>query len=268
MILSLYKESQLNLKKNYELYKDISQYLYDLDSAIKYKNIGISEGGKLLNLILYYKNEKNEKNLSCLNLYSNKLYLNKELITKELLSPHEKSIIEFNNSIDNILSNIHKLLDEKLIIFSNNKFKNNINVNFKNNKGIEILYINELQIRIPDYHFNTKDRPLTFFSKIIFYIAPFYRLNKFINNSIYHIEKINDEIFYNKIKRFMWLMSINITFTNGYSNIINIILEYLGNDKLLINTYIKIIDFYKNNKDNNNINMDFRKKLSEYILYC
>ena len=74
MILSLYKESRLNLKKNYELYKNISQDLYNLDSAIKYKHIGISEKGKLLNLI-FYNNER--KNTSFLEIYSKKLYLNK-----------------------------------------------------------------------------------------------------------------------------------------------------------------------------------------------
>lgn len=191
MILSLYKESQLNLKKNYELYKNISQDLSNLDSAIKYQNIGINESGILLNLILNYNNENV---LSSLNLYSNKLNLNKELITKELLSPHEKSIIEFNNSINNILYNIHKLLEEKLIIFSNKKLINNINFNIKCNIPSVVLYMNELQISIPHYHHSTKKRDLSFFRNLTFILAPFTKLNKFISNRIYHIEKINNEI--------------------------------------------------------------------------
>ena len=261
MSILQYEDYQLKLKDNYNLFIQISQVLLELDSAIKYKHIGVCERYKLLNLIFY----ENESNISGLYILSNDLYLNKELKLKKSLIIHERITITLNNDIDTILSNIQDLLSKKLIIFKDNKFINNINLNIKHK---DILYNNNLQINIPYYHHSTKNKPFSFYRKYEIVLKPYNILSNIITNRITNIKKINEEIFNNNIKRFIRLMDISMKFANRHSNIINIILEYLDNKKIFENNYNKITNFYGNNKNKiDNINIDFKKKLSEFILY-
>jgi len=261
MSISRYNDIQLKLKINYELFEKISKDLYELDSAIKYKHIGICEQYKLLNLIFY----ENEPNISYLHIISNELKLNKEVKLKKSLINHERITIKLNNDIDIILSNIHDWLSKKLIIYKDNKFINNINLNIEH---IDTLYNNYLQIYVPYYHHSTKKRPLSFFKKYEVILKPYNILSNIITNRITNIIKINEEFFNNKIKKFIWLIDTSIKFVNKHSNIINIILEYLDDKKIFENNYNKITNFYGNNKNKiDNINIKFKKKLSEFILY-
>ena len=261
MSILRYKDCQLKLKDNYELFEKTSKVLLELDSAIKYKHIGVHERCILLNLIF----DENDPCISRLCISSNILFLNKELKLKKSLINHERITITLNNDIDTILSNIHDLLSNKLIIFKNNIFINNINLNIKHKN---ILYNNNLQIKVPYYHHSTKHKPYSFYRNYEIVLKPYIILNNIIINRITNIKKINEEILNNNIIRFIQLMDISMKFTNRHPNIINIILGYLDNKKIFENNYNKIINFYGNNKNKiDNINIDFKKKLSEFILY-
>ena len=255
-----------NFKRKYNLFKSIQELLLNLNSAIKFKNIGIMNG-KLYNQV-YLLLEKDINKLSNLNLISN-IYFSCDQEYKSIDISHEKYIYELNFYIDNLLQRLSYSIDRSLISIKNNNNKisliNNINIDIKSiNK---ILYHTEIIIINPKYR-HSNNRHITYNTEINNILLSYDILHEIINNRINHITKINEELLNNKIIQFYYLIFITCKLNNQYPNIRDTISGYLGNDFLITNNFKKIADFYYIYKNNieGTIYKDFKNKFAEYIL--
>jgi len=266
LINNLYKFKN-NLKQNYDLYERIRYLILNLHSSLKFKNIGISESNKIYNIVFSEYHNNDYSNLSYLDLDTNLFIKKKQILKSNNFLKHENKVIELNNYIDDILEDLSKSLFNEYI------FKKKLN--YKNFELINIIKIsikqndihNSLSIYVPAYHHSTKYRPLSYRSEFIDKIYNYELSINSINNRIYHITKVNEELLNNKIKQLYYLMNISCIFNNQYTDITNIINKFIGYDIFNKYNFKTITDFYYNNKEIIEITIysDFKYKLAEYI---
>lgn len=257
-----------NLRENYTEFRNVQKIILNLHSAIIMQNIGIYNG-ILFNKILVPL-EKNVNQLSHLDLVSNIIKINdKEYIPRNEITKHYTDLINLNKNTNNILMDIHNLINKKIIIIKiityDIKIINNINfIIFKHKK---ILNKNEITIKYTSYdrRYNVL-KNMSYESVLTNILISYDRFNYIIKNRINNIIKINKELLITKTHSYYNLMIFTLRFNNKYKNITNIINSFLNKNTLNDNNFKIIGEFYYNNKIFiESIYNDFKDIFIQYI---